>query len=75
MEFAFSRDMHYLHGAFPAVDLQVTMLSLQLVVLVKNQVADHVMVAVQTLFVIGNPSGPLVDLHTDGFLSDSVQLG
>jgi len=75
MKFAFSCYMHDLYGAFPAVGPRFTMLSLQLVVLVKNQVANHVMVAAQTLFMIGNPSGPLVDLHTDSFLSDSVQLG
>jgi hypothetical protein len=51
------------------------MLSLQLVVLVKDQVANRILVTAQTFFVIGNPSRPVVDLHTDGFLSDCVQLG
>ena len=44
MNLAFGRDVYDLHGAFPAVDLRVTMLSLQLVVLIKDQVANRISV-------------------------------
>jgi hypothetical protein len=75
MDLAFIGDMYDCHRAFPPVSPWVAILSLQLVVLVKDQVTNRISVAAQALFVIGDLSRPLVDLHTDGFLSDCVQLG